>query len=85
VAVVVNLESVIEAMELPREWRSYLDPETGEIIWISEEEGFFTDQEEDAWDDLPEWQQESLAHIRRVLDSGRAIACPTRMRSTNGS
>jgi len=74
---VVNLEAVIDAMDLPEEWESLIDPETGEIVTISEDDRSVLDQEDDGEDsELPEWQRESIARIRKVLDSGRALALP---------
>ena len=35
---VVNLEAVIYAMDLPGEWEALIDPETGEIVTVSEED-----------------------------------------------
>lgn len=75
-AAVVKLEAVLEAMDLPQEWEAFLDPETGEIVSINEDDQIVLDQDEDEWDDLPEWQRESVATIRRVLESGRALALP---------
>jgi len=74
--VVVKLAAIVEAMELPQEWESFLDPETGEIVSISEEERYALDREDDYPDDLPEWLQESVERIQRVLDSGRALRLP---------
>jgi hypothetical protein len=75
-AVIVRLEAVLEAMELPREWESFLDPETGEIVSVSEEDRFVLEAEEPDLVELPEWQQESVLQIRKVLDSGRALRLP---------
>lgn len=73
---VVKLSAVLEAMDLPREWESLLDPETGEIVWISDEDRYGLDREDDDLVDLPEWQKESVEKIRRVVDSGRALRLP---------
>jgi hypothetical protein len=73
----VKLEAVIDAMDLPEEWESLIDPETGQIVTISEDDRFVLDQEDEGEDvDTCEWQRESIAEIRKVLDSGRAIALP---------
>jgi hypothetical protein len=73
----VKLNAVVDAMDLPELWESYLDPETGEIVSFSEDERYRLDEEEgeDA-EDMPDWERESMARIRRVLDSGRALALP---------
>lgn len=73
--VVVKLEDVLEAMDLPQEWQSYLDPETGEVVTVSEEDQHALEDDREL-PVLPEWQQESISRIRRVLDSGRALALP---------
>ena len=73
-SVVVKLEAVLEAMDLPQEWESFLDPETGEIVTISEDDRFALDGED--LTGLPEWQRESVIRIRRVLDSGRGLRLP---------
>jgi len=75
--VAVKLEAVIDAMDLPGEWESLVDPETGEVVTISGDDRFVLDQEDEGEEvDIPEWQRESIAEIRKVLDSGRAIALP---------
>ena len=75
--VAVKLDAIIDAMDLPEEWESLIDPETGEIVTISEDDRFILDQEGDDEDlDTPEWERESIERIRKVLDSGRAIALP---------
>lgn len=73
----VSLEAVVDAMDLPEEWESYLDPETGEIASFGEDARYRLD-EGDGGDalDMPDWERESMASIRRVLDSGRALALP---------
>jgi predicted Rdx family selenoprotein len=75
--VAVRLDEILQAMEMPPEWESFLDPETGEIVTISEDGRIVLDREEDGEAvDVPAWQGESTARIRRVLDSGRALALP---------
>ena len=74
---VVSLAAVIDAMDLPEEWEAFLDPETGEIVTVSEDDRDALDEEEGGDDnELPEWQRDSVTQIRRVLDSGRALALP---------
>lgn len=76
-AAVVKLDDIIEAMELPEEWEALIDPDTGEVVVTGEDDRFVLDGgEEGEATELPAWQQESIAKIRRVLDSGRAIALP---------
>ena len=77
--VIVRLEAVVDAMDLPGEWEAFLDPATGEIVTVSEDDrAFLDDEDEDGADEAPEWQREAAAQIRKVLDSGRALALPDR-------
>ena len=74
---VVKLEAVIEAMDLPVEWESFLDPETGEIVTMTDEDRSILDEDEEDEDlEMPAWQRESIEKLRSVLDSGRALALP---------
>ena len=74
---VVNLEAVVDAMDVPDDWEAFIDPETGEIVTISEDDrSVLDDEDEGEATDLPDWQRESVAKIRRVLDSGRALVLP---------
>jgi len=74
----VKLEAIIDAMDLPEEWESFLDPETGEIVTVSEDERSLLDEEEEEAEvlEMPDWARESAQRIRKVLDSGRALALP---------
>ncbi len=76
---VVKLEDVVDAMDLPDEWESFLDPETGEILSMSEE--YRSDLEEAESDEdpgMPDWQRESLQKLRAMLKTGRALVLPGR-------
>jgi len=74
---VVKLEDVVEAMDLAGEWESYIDPGTGELVSITEDDRYVLGREEAGETvRMPEWHRESIARIRRVLDSGRALALP---------
>lgn len=75
-AVIVRLDAILEALDLPQEWKSFLDPETGEIVSISEEDRPFLESEEPELIELPDWQRKSILGIQRVLDSGRALRLP---------
>jgi hypothetical protein len=69
-ATVIPLRKVVEAMELlGDDCLSYLDPDTGEIITVTEEERRLA--EDESLDDVPEWQREMLPKIRAVLESDR--------------
>jgi hypothetical protein len=74
---VISLREVVEAMEaLSDDWVSYLDPDSGEIITVTEEERRLA--EDKSLDDIPEWQREVLPKIRAVLESDRFLELPDR-------
>ena len=76
-ATVISLREVIEAMEAAtEECASFLDPETGEIITVTEEERALV--EEESLEDVPEWQREMLPKIRAALESDRFLELPDR-------
>jgi hypothetical protein len=76
-AIVISLREVIEAMETTNEdCVSYLDPETGEIITVTEEERHLV--EEESLENVPEWQREMLPKIRAALESDRFLELPDR-------
>ena len=76
-ATVISLREVIEAMEITGDDRvSYLDPETGEIITVTEEERHLA--EDESLEDVPEWQREMLPKIRAALESDRFLELPNR-------
>ena len=72
---VVSLQDIVAAMDLPNEeWESFLDPESGEIVTVTEEDrSALEDSEPDL---LPEWQREQLPKIRQALESGRFLRLP---------
>ncbi len=64
------------AMDLPNEeWVSYLDPETGEIVTVTDEDRRLL--EEGDIEALPDWQQETVTKARDVLESERFLQLPT--------
>ena len=74
---VISLREVVEAMEaLSDDCISYLDPDSGEIITVTEEEQCLV--EDESLDNAPEWQREVLQKIRAVLESGRFLELPDR-------
>ena len=74
---VIALREVVEAMEaLSDDCVSYLDPDSGEIITVTEEERRLA--EDESLDDVPEWQREVLPKIRAVLESDRFLELPDR-------
>ena len=75
---VISLRQIIEAMEMRTdESVSYLNPETGEIIMVTEEERLLVEEGEPL-DDVPEWQREMLPKIRAALESDLFLALPDR-------
>ena len=74
--VIVSLREIVEAMELPsEEWASYLDPDTGEIVTVTDEDRRLL-EEAASVEELPDWQQESVAKAREVLESERFLPLP---------
>jgi hypothetical protein len=62
---------------LPDEWTAYINRETGELYSISTEEAAQAeDDEEEDEDERADWEKESLAQAREVLDSEAWIALP---------
>ena len=75
--VIVSLKEVVAAMDLPNEeWVSYLNPKTGEIVTVTDEDRRLAEHEDVDEDSLPEWERESLRIARAVLESGDWIALP---------
>jgi hypothetical protein len=74
----VKLEEVVEALELPGEWEAYLDPETGEIITVSEDDRYYLEDDDVDVEDLADWERESLARARRAVESDRMLSLPDR-------
>ena len=78
-AAIVKLQAVVDVLDLPGEWEAFLDPETGEIHTMTDEERSVLDEEEDEDEDgleMPDWEKESIAKLRELLGSGRALALP---------
>jgi hypothetical protein len=77
-SIVVSLRDVVEAIELQsNEGEAYLNPETGEIVHVSEDDRALV--EEGATDeDLPQWQREAMPKIREALESEKFLALPDR-------
>ena len=61
-ATVISLQEVIQAMETTNEdCASYLDPETGEIITVTEEDRHLV--EEKSLENVPEWHSPSIRQL----------------------
>jgi hypothetical protein len=78
-AVVISLREVVDGIELQSdESEAYLDPETGEIVAVTEDERRLVEEVGRDEKDLPEWQREALPKIRAALESGRYLRLPNR-------
>jgi hypothetical protein len=75
-AVIVSLQDIVNAMDLPnQEWESFLDPDSGEIITVTEDDlSALEDPEPDL---LPDWQRELLPSIRKAVESESCLRLPT--------
>ena len=76
--VVLALRDIVDAIESQsNEGDAYLDPETGEIVQVSEDERALVEQG-GSHDDLPAWQRELIPKVRQALESDRFLALPDR-------
>ncbi|HXX24024.1 MAG TPA: UPF0158 family protein [Terriglobia bacterium] len=76
-AAVVSLSDVIEAIESANnESASYLDPDTGEIVYVTDE--MRRRVENDEIDDAPQWMRDDLPKVREALESNRFLILPTK-------
>ena len=76
-ASVISLREVIAALEVASDdCTCYLDPDTGEINTVTEEDRQLA--EDESCEDAPEWQREMLPKIRAVLESDRFLELPDR-------
>lgn len=75
--VVVSLKDIVDAMDLPNnQWVSYLNPKTGEIVTVTEEDRRLVEDQDLDEEGLPEWERESLRKARAVLESGDCVVLP---------
>ena len=73
--VTVSLREVVFEMDVPGDiGRAYLNPKTGEVITITEED--LSALEYDDPDQMPQWQRESLPKIREVMESDDFLPLP---------
>ena len=72
----VKLSEIVEALSIQRsDWQSYLDPETGEVVAVTDEErGMIEDGEDE--EDLPDWQSEMMPKLRDAIESDRFLPLP---------
>lgn len=65
----VKLEQIIEGMEMQsEEHRSYLNRETGEVVYVSQEALRIAEDDEDD-EHLPEWQQEEIETAIDIVET----------------
>jgi hypothetical protein len=77
--VVVSLKEIVDAIDLPNDgWVSYLNPHTGEIVTVTDEDRRLAEDEDVDEERLPEWERESLHIARAVLESGDCLALPSK-------
>ncbi len=73
--VTVSLREVVFEMDVPGDLgRAYLNPKTGEVITITEED--LSALEYDDPDRMPQWQREILPKIREVMESDDFLPLP---------
>jgi hypothetical protein len=74
---VISLREVIAALEAANdECTSFLDPKTGEIITITEEERTLAEQT--SWEEVPAWQREMMPKVRAALEGDQFLQLPDR-------
>jgi hypothetical protein len=78
-AKVISLREIVDAIETQSdESESYLDPATGEIVLVTEEDRRLVEEGDQDEANLPEWQREVLPKIRQALESDRLLRLPDR-------
>src|ERR1700739_2211193 len=74
---VMSLCEIVAALEAASDdCTSYLDPETGEIILVTEEERALA--EDATGKEAPAWEREMMPKIRAALESDRFLELPDR-------
>ncbi len=74
---VISLREIIAALEAASDdCTSYLDPETAEIVVVTEEERALA--EDTCWEEVPAWEREMMPKIRAALESDRFLELPDR-------
>src|SRR6267143_2564915 len=68
---VVSLNDVVEAMDLPNEEStSYLNPKTGAIVTVTDEDRRLVEDQDVDEQELADWERETVAQVRAALESG---------------
>lgn len=74
---VISLREIIAALEAASDGcTSYLDPETGEIVVVTEEERDLV--EDPCSEEAPAWERDVMTKIRAALESDRFLELPDR-------
>jgi hypothetical protein len=74
----VKLSEVLAAMECPENWEAYLDPATGQIVVVTEEDREHLEDEDLNEEGLLDWERESLAGARRADETPGLLELPDR-------
>jgi hypothetical protein len=77
--VAVSLQEVVYAMEaLGDDGCAYLNPKTGKIVAIGEEDRMLLEDEDLDEASLPQWQRDSLPKMREALESDDFLVLPSK-------
>ena len=74
----IRLARLVEAMECPEDWECLLDPDTGEVITITDEERDYLEEDEAAIGELPEWQRDAVLKARAASESDKLLPLPSK-------
>ncbi|HEY2956071.1 MAG TPA: UPF0158 family protein [Candidatus Eisenbacteria bacterium] len=75
-SVVVALRDVVDQMDLPSdEMTAYLNRRTGELVVVTDTDRELAEEEEEPTG-LPDWQKESVAAAREVMETGDFLELP---------
>ena len=73
----VSLREILDGMEMSSDaFRSYVDPDSGRVVTISDDDEALLERDE-LPEDLPAWQQDSMAELKK-LDLERLLPLPDR-------
>jgi hypothetical protein len=76
--VIISLCDIVDELSLMNdEVHAYLNKITGELVTITDEEIHAIENDED-WGEYPEWQHESLASAKQILDSTDYLILPSK-------
>ena len=74
--VAVSLDEIVDAMEaVGDDCEAYLDPESGEIVTVTDDDRSLLEEDEDPVS-MPPWQREMLPGIRAALETDRYLRLP---------